>query len=78
MSTEKEFDVYWEGPFGVDEFVEAKEEDHEFEYAVLYMLCGTHGLYGRHVPLYIGRSDRGIQRRILQHKKIWLTMNRTR
>ena len=34
------------------------------------MICGTHGLYGRNVPLYIGKTEQSIQTRISQHS--WL------
>lgn len=61
MLTERIFNVYWEGPRDTDNLDDVDEN------AVLYMICGTHGLYGRNVPLYIGMTTQVLAHRIGQH-----------
>lgn len=55
------FDVYWEGPFDFDDLPE-QDENH-----VLYLICGTHSLYGKNVPLYLGMTKIGSSQRLSQH-----------
>ena len=66
LGNEDVFDVFWEGPKTLDEL----SSNGVHENFVIYMICGTHGLYGRNVPLYIGKTDRGIAQRISEHH--WL------
>jgi hypothetical protein len=56
------YDVHWYGPFDPEVLPRDLNENH-----VLYMICGTHGLYGRNVPLYIGKTERDIPRRLKEH-----------
>ena len=55
------FDVYWEGPYDFDDLPE-QDQNH-----VLYLICGTHSLYGRNVPLYLGMTETGASGRLSQH-----------
>lgn len=55
------YEVYWYGPYDPD----CLENVHPNN--VLYMICGTYGLYGRNVPLYIGKTERSIQARLNEH-----------
>ncbi len=58
------YDVHWDGPYGPDELGEVDAN------YVLYMICGTHGLYGRNVPLYVGKTQREVSKRLREHKWI--------
>lgn len=60
------YDVYWEGPFTLENIHETQENH------VLYMVCGFHLLYGQNIPLYIGKTERAISQRIKEHEKSWL------
>ncbi len=64
MAAERIFDVYWEGPFN-DQTLDKIPDN-----TALYIIYGTHGLYGRNVPLYIGKTMKGAKHRIHQHA--WL------
>ena len=55
------FDVWWDGPYDADAL------DGVHDNCVLYMICGTHGLYGRNVPLYLGMTLRNLSKRISEH-----------
>jgi hypothetical protein len=66
--TEQVFDVWWEGPY--DPYKEGSLNEVNAN-CVLYMICGTHGLYGRNVPLYLGMTSRSIQKRLAEHDS-WL------
>jgi hypothetical protein len=60
------YDVIWYGPYDYDIENEVNLPDiHPNN--VLYMICGTHGLYGKNVPLYIGKTIQGVNSRIPQH-----------
>src|SRR5208283_1307662 len=61
---EQIFDANWDGPHEADNLGDIHQN------YVLYMICGTHGLYGRNVPLYIGTTDRSIESRIGEQKWI--------
>jgi len=61
------FDIHWYGPFPYDQL----DELHDDPNLVLYMVSGTHGVYGRNVPLYLGMTEQGIRDRMAQHKA-WL------
>lgn len=61
----KYYDVYWEGPFDYKSACSKKDEAW-----VLYMICGTHSLYGKAVPLYIGQTRRNASNRIEEHSWI--------
>ena len=56
------YEVYWYGPYDPDSLEDVHSNN------VLYMICGTHGLYGRNVPLYIGKTERSIQARLNEHR----------
>lgn len=58
------WDVRWSGPFSVEK---AQDEGQKSHY-VLYQLMGQHHLYGANVLLYIGRTARGIGKRVLEHE----------
>lgn len=55
---EQVYDIYWEGPFKWDE----KESKIIKPYHVLYQIYGHHPVYGSNKLLYIGMTERGIQR----------------
>jgi hypothetical protein len=59
------YNVHWEGPFDLDT---ALTETNPVW--ALYMICGTHSLYGRSVPLYIGQTSRTVGQRIGEHQWI--------
>ncbi|MEN9864681.1 MAG: hypothetical protein RL748_271 [Pseudomonadota bacterium] len=70
------YNVDWNGPFTVEdvrsvEHLANDRDENDAPYYVLYMVCGTHGLYGRNVPLYIGKTERGIKVRMDEHEKSW-------
>lgn len=70
------YNVFWNGPFTVEdvrscEHLANDRTENGEPYNVLYMVCGTHGLYGRNVPLYIGKTERGIKLRMDEHEKNW-------
>jgi hypothetical protein len=68
--TEKKINVHWYGPHQIEEFLNVSfQENPNF---VLYLICGTHGLYGRNVPLYIGKTERSVITRMREHENIWL------
>jgi hypothetical protein len=58
---DKTYDVYWTGPKTVEELNSLEKNN------VLYMICGTHSLYGQNVPLYIGQTKNGVEKRIKEH-----------
>lgn len=59
------YDVHWYGPHPSDS-VEILDDRN----LVLYMLCGTHGMYGKSVPLYIGKTLRTVSARMKEHSWI--------
>jgi hypothetical protein len=59
------YDVHWYGPHSLDN-VEVLDDRN----LVLYMLCGTHGMYGKNVPLYIGKTLRTVSARMKEHSWI--------
>lgn len=63
------YDVVWYGPYDYDAENEV-ELPPIHRNNVLYMICGTHGLYGKNVPLYIGKTIRGVNSRIPEHSWI--------
>ncbi len=65
QAKEKTYNVHWYGPHDSKNLGEL--DPAVFDNCGLYMLCGTHGLYGRNVPLYIGKTDRSITTRICEH-----------
>lgn len=65
----KHYDVCWYGPYNYDPDNELQLPDIHHN-NVIYMICGTHGLYGKNVPLYIGKTEQSIRTRILQHSWI--------
>ena len=65
MNAIQHFDIFWYGPFD-----DADNEVLQDENLVLYMLAGTHGLYGKGVPLYIGKTLRTVKTRVSEHNWI--------
>lgn len=63
------YDVHWYGPYKYDPENEIYLPNIHSN-NVLYMICGTHGLYGKSVPLYIGKTEQGVEARLSQHKWI--------
>ena len=61
------YDVHWYGPYPYDDLTEI----HNSPNLVLYLISGTHGVYGRNVPLYIGMTEQKLEERIDQHMN-WL------
>lgn len=59
------FNVHWYGPYSFDDAGELDDQN-----LVLYMICGTHGIYGKSVPLYIGKTTRTPSKRLGEHKWI--------
>lgn len=57
------YDVHWEGPFPIDGLPD-DDDSH-----VLYLICGTHGLYGKNVPLYLGITEQSTSARMAQHAR---------
>lgn len=68
---ERIVNVHWYGPFPIEEseIGGSFERDESF---VLYLICGTHGLYGRNIPLYIGKTERDLSKRVKEHFNSWL------
>lgn len=56
------FNVHWYGPHSVEDAEKLDDPN-----LVLYMVCGTHGLYGKSVPLYIGKTFRTVSKRLTEH-----------
>ncbi len=59
------FDVHWYGPHTLDNAEILNDSN-----LVIYMICGTHGIYGKSVPLYIGKTFRTVTSRMHEHE--WL------
>jgi len=59
------FDVHWYGPHSAEDAEKLDDPN-----LVLYMICGTHGIYGKSVPLYIGKTFRTVSQRLGEHKWI--------
>ncbi len=59
------FNVHWYGPHSIED-AEVLDDPN----LVLYMICGTHGIYGKSVPLYIGKTFRTPSKRLGEHKWI--------
>ena len=60
---EKIINIHWEGPFIWDE-----KDQHQRDCHCLYQIYGHHPLYGRNVLLYIGKTDRAVPERLVEHK----------
>ena len=56
------YDVYWYGPHSPEDASVLNDVN-----LVIYMLCGTHGMYGKSVPLYIGKTLQTVSERMKQH-----------
>ena len=63
------YDVHWYGPYPLEALPELASDPN----LVLYMITGTHGLYGSHVPLYLGMTEQSVPERLAQHQH-WLTL----
>lgn len=59
------FNAHWYGPFSFEQTEEFNDPNF-----VIYMICGTHGIYGKSVPLYIGKTIRAVTTRLNEHKWI--------
>lgn len=68
MSNSVIYDIYWEGPYTLDELKSNSKNDeciiHEGH--CLYQIYGDHPCYGRDVLLYIGKS-KNMANRVWQH-----------
>lgn len=60
------YDVYWEGPFDLDDAI-ATNNNYMHEGHCLYQIYGDHPCYGRDVLLYIGKTERGVTMRLNEH-----------
>lgn len=65
-SKETLYDVYWEGPFAWD-----KRKGQVKLYHVLYQIYGQHPVYGSNVLLYIGRTEKGMERLNQHDSWVW-------
>jgi len=54
--------VHWYGPHSIEDAEKLDDPN-----LVLYMICGTHGTYGKSVPLYIGKTYRTVSQRLGEH-----------
>lgn len=63
----KIYDVYWEGPYYLDDILKDKNGKILKEWHCLYQIYGSHPTYGSDVLLYIGKTERSIKERILEH-----------
>jgi len=73
-NTEEIYEIHWEGPFSkdeIDEYLDAKQNGELAQnlkkYWVLYAAYGSHQLYGNDVFLYLGKTKRGINKRLFEH-----------
>lgn len=58
--------IFWEGPWGLDDLSELKDEEKDYG---VYQIYGFHPLYGHSVLLYIGKaSDQTFGQRISQEE----------
>ncbi|MGE0357197.1 MAG: hypothetical protein AB7P08_09805 [Burkholderiales bacterium] len=64
MTTERTFDVHWEGPYSLVS-IETRAEDRNL---VLYAVYSTHPLYGKRSLVYIGKTEQGVKARLDQHE----------
>lgn len=71
MLMNKIYDVFWEGPFSLDEILKddlkSIDSDTIKKWHCLYQIYGDHPCYGREVLLYIGKTEHGIKTRFLSH-----------
>jgi len=65
---ERTFDVYWEGPFSIEQVQSETDSNH-----ALYAVYSTHQVYGRNVLVYIGMTEQELRERIKQHAP-WLDL----
>jgi hypothetical protein len=74
----EEINIWWEGPFNIDDILENKINKEKYENTAdrigIYQIYGTHPLYGSDKLLYIGRTKNknGFQRRL---NKRWVIEN---
>ncbi|MFC0227954.1 GIY-YIG nuclease family protein [Serratia aquatilis] len=67
MSNSTIYDIYWEGPYTIDEFKSKKGDNRIIhEGHCLYQIYGDHPCYGRDVLLYIGKT-KNMTNRLWQH-----------
>lgn len=71
---EEIFEVYWQGPYRVDNVADDLEDDDKPENYVLYTIYSSHPLYGKNSLLYIGKTKRGAKERLNEHK--WLSSDK--
>lgn len=81
-NSEEIFEVHWEGPFSsedIDEYLnDTKNEElsgNLKKYWVLYAAYGSHQLYGSDVFLYLGKTKRGVDKRLIEHDQ-WFNEGR--
>lgn len=66
----KIYDVYWEGPFSLNEIINNQTTincDVVKRWHSLYQIYGDHPCYGHDILLYIGRTEQGIKERFEKH-----------
>ncbi len=77
MQNERKINVHWDGPIEISNLgkLAGTVDLSQFRCPnyVIYLICGTHGLYGRNVPLYIGSTfDQCVINRLGQPGNDWL------
>lgn len=68
MSNSIIYDIYWEGPYTLDEIINNRKDDSDITHQghCLYQIYGDHPCYGRDVLLYIGKTE-NMTNRLWQH-----------
>ena len=61
------YEVYWEGPFTVEEI----KQDKNNKFWVLYAIYTPHPLYGSNALVYIGKAKNGALIRLKTHSNSW-------
>ena len=62
---EEIYEVCWRGPYSEESLDSLTDEDNEK--FVLYKIYGSHPVYGDNVLLYIGMTEQGVKKRLIQH-----------
>ncbi|BBU61879.1 hypothetical protein MSC49_18140 [Methylosinus sp. C49] len=73
IDNEQKISVHWDGPIEINWKDEIDLSAFNIDGYVIYLICGTHGMYGKNVPLYIGKTEKNtVMNRIGQHLINWL------
>ena len=67
------YEVYWRGPYSEENLNSLTDEENEN--FVLYKIYGFHPVYGDKVLLYIGMTEKGVKKRLIQHN-YWMDEER--